>query len=576
MFTSFVFERINETTWAYLSSLLMIALFFKFNRFWSVRNLDLLLIILLAPGILMVHFGQTEYRALVDSTRSTSAPVVPGETATTPNPVETRPTPETGENRTRLDKPLDSSADNTAADNQSLDADLKSSLRSARGLQRLGYYWLFSAGLLLLIRLILDNSLIRRPLLESNLTIGGLVFLGCTLMIFLFLNVVNSRALPDDVRGVQSVSKWLQRKAAEKDDLDQLLQRGPGYTIFSLLPAISTSRGDVMSTDLDDETLNDLNKVETSEVRAADEQKRTQTIPKKIPSDPSNKNTADQDGPAADGNTVSESSKAEGRQEGDSKNDEKSKRDASRAINYYVAAAKILAITSQFAIVIGLILICYWHFNNFRMGIEAATIYLIIPYTAIYMGHVMHALPAALIVWAIATLKRPWVAGLLIGFAIGVSYYPLFLLVLWISFYWEKGKWPFIYGVLIGLGICTLGLIFTSVNVTQFLAQLQRMLGVFAPRMKNLGGIWQLGWDQWFRMPLLAAFIVFSASFAFWPIQKNIGSLISCTAAVMVALQFWHGFDGGTYLAYYIPLTLLVFLRPNVDGRDASFELSNS
>src|SRR6185436_17682542 len=51
----FQYEKIYPATWVYLSSLLMIGLFFQFNRFWSVRNLDLVLLILLAPGLLMVN-----------------------------------------------------------------------------------------------------------------------------------------------------------------------------------------------------------------------------------------------------------------------------------------------------------------------------------------------------------------------------------------------------------------------------------------------------------------------------------------------------------------------------------------
>ena len=40
----------NPTTWVYLSSLLIIGIYFKFRRFWSVRNLDLLALIAFAPG----------------------------------------------------------------------------------------------------------------------------------------------------------------------------------------------------------------------------------------------------------------------------------------------------------------------------------------------------------------------------------------------------------------------------------------------------------------------------------------------------------------------------------------------
>ena len=41
----------------------------------------------------------------------------------------------------------------------------------------------------------------------------------------------------------------------------------------------------------------------------------------------------------------------------------------------------------------------------------------------------------------------------------------------------------------------------------------------------------------------------------------------------MVSIKFWHGFGGGLYVAWYVPLALLVFFRPNVKGRIAVNEL---
>ena len=46
----FQYHKVDPTTWVYLSSLLTIGLFFKFSRLLSVRNLDLIGLILLAPG----------------------------------------------------------------------------------------------------------------------------------------------------------------------------------------------------------------------------------------------------------------------------------------------------------------------------------------------------------------------------------------------------------------------------------------------------------------------------------------------------------------------------------------------
>jgi hypothetical protein len=45
----------NATTWFYFSLLLAVALFFKFSRFLSVRNLDVLTIFLLVPGLLLLR-----------------------------------------------------------------------------------------------------------------------------------------------------------------------------------------------------------------------------------------------------------------------------------------------------------------------------------------------------------------------------------------------------------------------------------------------------------------------------------------------------------------------------------------
>src|SRR5258708_31544144 len=56
----FHYQKVDPTTWVYLSSLLSIGLFFKFSRVWSVRNLDLIGLILLAPGLLVVEYGLSQ------------------------------------------------------------------------------------------------------------------------------------------------------------------------------------------------------------------------------------------------------------------------------------------------------------------------------------------------------------------------------------------------------------------------------------------------------------------------------------------------------------------------------------
>src|SRR5262245_22378832 len=45
----------NDATWFYFSLLLVVALFFKFSRFLSIRNWDVLMFFVLVPGLLLLR-----------------------------------------------------------------------------------------------------------------------------------------------------------------------------------------------------------------------------------------------------------------------------------------------------------------------------------------------------------------------------------------------------------------------------------------------------------------------------------------------------------------------------------------
>ena len=61
---------------------------------------------------------------------------------------------------------------------------------TARQLQRTGFILLFLVEFLILIRLMIDPVMIRRPLLDPNLTTGGLYFISISLFVFMMGNVV--------------------------------------------------------------------------------------------------------------------------------------------------------------------------------------------------------------------------------------------------------------------------------------------------------------------------------------------------------------------------------------------------
>ncbi|HMO15716.1 MAG TPA: hypothetical protein PKA83_16455 [Pirellulaceae bacterium] len=357
-------------------------------------------------------------------------------------------------------------------------------------LQYRGFLWLFAIGGVWLVRMLIDPALKRKPFLESNLSSGGLTFLVCSLMFFLFANVLISRPQVEDISGARGAVEIVH---GTQQDLRRF---GPGYALFHLFPTIPTI---VNETQL----------------------KSREPI------------------------------------------------DHETTLHKYEAAAKTMAIISQIAIVLALIYFGRNHFGDTTIGVGMAAIYLLLPYTAQMTGRVMHLLPAALLVWSITLYRIPAASGVLLGLAASVAYYPLFLIPLFISFYWLEGRKRFVLGLTAAIVLAVASLLLTSSDWTSFRDQLRAMFGFWLPISENLEGIWSLGWASAYRIPFLVGFVALCITFAFWPATKNLGSLISCSCAAMIAVQFWHGFGGGLYMAWYLPLALLIVFRPNLDDRTA-------
>jgi hypothetical protein len=438
----FQYEKVNPTSWAYLSSLLTLALFFKFNRVLSLRNLDLFFLILVVPGLLLVEWSfQKEY----DGTM----------------------------------------------------------LAMALRMQRIGFLWLFAAHAVIMLRLLLDSAVMRRPLLDPNLNAAGLAFLGSSLLFFQMANVVTGKVDRADWTPALSAEE-IQEQQEGGDTFDT---EGPGYWLLYLMPRITTQK------------------------------------------------------------LVAEGSAAPGTEQ-----EQKAQQQEVRVIT-----ARVMAIISHVLIVTGLVITGARHFDNPALGLAAATLYLLYPYTAMRSGDVSHALPGALLTWAIVLYRRPLAAGMFIGLASGTIYYPIFLLPLWCSFYWERGLRRFLAGVFATIGALVTTIAFTAGDFENFKHHLSQMFGIRLPRVENLQGIWRAAegfWNSWYRLPILAAFVLLAISFAAWPVRKHLGTLISYTAALMVGAQFWHAHGGGIYVAWYLPLYLMATFRPNLSERIATTMVS--
>jgi hypothetical protein len=153
----------------------------------------------------------------------------------------------------------------------------------------------------------------------------------------------------------------------------------------------------------------------------------------------------------------------------------------------------------------------------------------------------------------------------------GTTYYPVFLLPLWCSFYWERGIRRFAVGVAVALALLVAALWWKTADPTAFAGQLRQMFGWIFPNEVSLEGFWALPFnDSVFRLPVLAAFVAMISTLAIWPAPKNLGTLMSCTAAVLLGSQFWKAHNGGLFMAWFLPVLLLVIFRPNLENRVAT------
>ncbi len=458
----FHYVRLEPPTWVFLSTLLVIGLFLMFHRFWSLRNLDILMILAFTPGMMLVYEGDQALRkAQVAVVPSVGVPGVgvPGIGEASSGGAGSAAGIASGNN---------ASGNGVEPPANAREGSIGPAVAwPAERLLYWGFVWLLACSCLTVIRMLLDTTIVRRPLLDPNLSSGGMLFLGTSLLVYLMVNVATSSPV-DQRRNSQEI--------------------GPGYVLLSALPQIATT-------------------------------------PENTP-------------------RVGESLEAP--------------RSSLR-----LSLARVLAIGANLTLVFCILAIGYWHFGNFKTGVGAVTFYLLLPYTAQWTGYLDHVVPGALLLLALLMYRQPFVAGMFLGCAAGVVYYPFSLLPLWCSFYWQRGIKRFAGGFSVSIVALVVTMILLHPN--NRLLHLSHMFGFKQVAMSGMEGIWGLGWYPIMRIPIIVVFVLLSISFVVWPAQKNLATLLSCSSAIMAATQFWHGFGGGLYLAWFVPLAMLTIFRPNLD-----------
>lgn len=521
----FLSYEINPSTWFYLSSLLIIGIFFKFYRVFSVRNMDLLGLLMFGPGMLLLLFGY----------------------------------------------------------------------------ERLGYGLMFTVGSFFLIRLLLDCLMVRRPLLEPNLDSSGMSFTCFALYMFLVGTVITSPSpltlLKNSEMGKVypvTLENALRKSQLERseDEMALAATRGPGYPWFHQLAGSALYHDSVellRNSQADKSTGARTNSLSNGSLSNGPKTDNGEPADNSIiPGNPDSQgNAASADpnvsadlhalaemgtGAKSGSGTDLESPSGTGNESGIAA--PSASPDAGKISAWLVQQVfwtKLLAILGHLAIVIAIIMVGYFHFSNIKTGVAAATLYLLLPYMYQFPSRIDHIIPAALLIWAVVFYRRPWLSGILIGLASALVYYPWFLIPLWIGFYWRRGAFRFTTGAVSTIFLMVMTLFIFSENRETCQEHLINMMGCVSLFWRHPQGFWEAAVPELpYRIPVIAAYAGLAFSLLFWPAQKNLGSLLSCTAAVMLGSQFCHPYQGGLYLAWFMPFLILTIFRPNLEDRIAS------
>jgi hypothetical protein len=228
-----------------------------------------------------------------------------------------------------------------------------------------------------------------------------------------------------------------------------------------------------------------------------------------------------------------------------------------------------LAVLCHLIVAAGLIAMGYRHFQDATAGMAAATFYLLLPYTGLYVGQLHHVWPMALLVWALVLYRMPTFTGILIGLAAGTVYFPALVFPVWLSFYWRRGAGRFAAAFGLSAAVC---LTVTAIMLWidgELDSAIQSALALsdWQPwKVPTTEGFW-MGIHWAYRIPVFIAYLAFVVGTVFWPAPKNLAHVLALSAALLIGTQFWYADQGGVYVLWYLPLLLLLVFRPNLSDR---------
>jgi hypothetical protein len=222
------------------------------------------------------------------------------------------------------------------------------------------------------------------------------------------------------------------------------------------------------------------------------------------------------------------------------------------------------SLLAHFAVAAGLFTIGSRHFKDRDLGVAMATLYLLVPYTGYHFAQLHHVLPAALVIWAVASYRSPLWAGLLLGLAAGATFFPVLLFPVWLRLYWKRNAVQFVGGylaaLLVGVGV-TLLVLWTAGLFPHGITKALHLADWQPWKMPQTEGLWQ-GIHWAYRLPVFILYAGVVLTLFVWPPVRTLADAVAFSAMLLIGIQFWYAERGGMYVLWYLPLLILLTLRP--------------
>ena len=198
-----------------------------------------------------------------------------------------------------------------------------------------------------------------------------------------------------------------------------------------------------------------------------------------------------------------------------------------------------------------------------KLGLSFAYGWAAYPYTTYVLNcNVNDAVVSAFIVWGFVFLQSAPLAGVLLGFATQIKFFPAMLGPAWASFPRAMRGWGrrslFVLGFLLALA-STLPVIFMGDGT----------FGLFWERTLK----WQIGRDSpfsiWGQYPERLAgaqrigqylLVALSVGSYFWPLRKNMVQVAAISATLILGFQIVQTHWFYLYIPWFFPLALIAFL----------------